>query len=345
MSSRIVDLTLSSDEDEAPARKRPRTTGPAPRPRPEASGDVMIVGEAGGGEVERTRSFSSPPPPDRINTSAHHNCPSCRHPITLASLRRGVRAEPPPPEPKPKARAKGRGKRGAAADSEEEDEEDGDEAAAEGAPPGSARCESKLRTLMAELRAMRAADPTAKALVFTQFSQSLEWLKPRLKSEGFGHRTITGDMHLRKRTEAIDSFQHDPATTVFLLSVRSGAVGINLTAADHVFLMEPCMNPAMEEQAIGRAWRMGQQRPVVVKRLVVQGSVEERIMEVVRTRRAASGSSAAAADPAAAGPSSAAAATAPSGGRSGAGSLRADKVELRINELDLLFSEPAFRQA
>lgn len=67
-------------------------------------------------------------------------------------------------------------------------------------------------------------------------------------------------------------FQRDPPTTVFLLSVRSGAVGINLTAANHVFLLEPCLNPALEEQAIGRAWRMGQTRQVVVKRLYVKVS-------------------------------------------------------------------------
>lgn len=68
----------------------------------------------------------------------------------------------------------------------------------------------------------------------------------------------------------LQAFQRDPPTTVFLLSVRSGAVGINLTAASHVFLLEPCLNPALEDQAIGRAWRMGQKREVVVKRLFVK---------------------------------------------------------------------------
>lgn len=77
-------------------------------------------------------------------------------------------------------------------------------------------------------------------------------------------------MSPKKRAEAIESFQRDPSTTVFLLSVRAGACGINLTAASHVYLMEPAMNPAMEEQAIGRAWRMGQQRAVTVKRLFVK---------------------------------------------------------------------------
>ncbi len=69
---------------------------------------------------------------------------------------------------------------------------------------------------------------------------------------------------------AIADFGRDPPTTIFLLTTRSGAVGINLTAANHVFLLEPALNPALEEQAIGRAWRMGQKRPVVVKRLFVK---------------------------------------------------------------------------
>ena len=70
--------------------------------------------------------------------------------------------------------------------------------------------------------------------------------------------------------QAIEAFQKDPPTTVFLLSMRSGAVGINLTAANHVFLMEPAFNPALEAQAIGRAHRMGQTRPVVVKKLYIK---------------------------------------------------------------------------
>lgn len=64
--------------------------------------------------------------------------------------------------------------------------------------------------------------------------------------------------------QAVEAFQKDPDTTIFLLSMRSGAVGINLTAASHVFLLEPAMNPALEDQAIGRAWRMGNTHSVVV---------------------------------------------------------------------------------
>jgi len=70
--------------------------------------------------------------------------------------------------------------------------------------------------------------------------------------------------------QAIEAFQKDPSTTVFLLSMRSGAVGINLTSANYVFVLEPALNPGLEEQAVGRAWRMGQQRPVTVKKLYVK---------------------------------------------------------------------------
>ena len=90
-----------------------------------------------------------------------------------------------------------------------------------------------------------------------------------------------------QRTKAIERFQTDASVAVFLLSCRSGAVGINLTAASHVFLMEPVLNPGIEVQAIGRAWRMGQTRNVSVKRFVVTGTVEERLVELARLRATA----------------------------------------------------------
>ncbi|EFN56965.1 hypothetical protein CHLNCDRAFT_21780, partial [Chlorella variabilis] len=119
---------------------------------------------------------------------------------------------------------------------------------------------------------MRRADPSAKALIFSQYVTTIEWLKTRLTQAGFGYRFISGSMPLKQRAKAINAFQQDPPTTVFLLSMRSGSVGINLTAASHVFLMEPALNPALEEQAIGRAWRMGQQRTVTVKKFYVKAS-------------------------------------------------------------------------
>ncbi len=87
-----------------------------------------------------------------------------------------------------------------------------------------------------------------------------------------GHRHLMLDNRDSKcdAAQAIEAFQKDPPTTVFLLSMRSGAVGINLTSANYVFVLEPALNPGLEEQAVGRAWRMGQQRPVTVKKLYVK---------------------------------------------------------------------------
>ena len=129
----------------------------------------------------------------------------------------------------------------------------------------SARCsvemDSKLNTLLAALEKQRLADPTAKALVFSSFTASLKWLAVKLQERGFQHATITGKMSLSQRAAALAAFQRAPPTTIFLLSLRSGAVGLNLTAASQVFLLEPCFNPALEEQAIGRVHRLGQTRP------------------------------------------------------------------------------------
>jgi SWI/SNF-related matrix-associated actin-dependent regulator of chromatin subfamily A3 len=92
----------------------------------------------------------------------------------------------------------------------------------------------------------------AKSLVFSQYSSTLSWLEEELPKHGFQFRTLSGGMTMKNRSKALRDFQSDPPTTIFLLSMRAGAVGINLTQANRMFLMEPCFNPALERQAIGR---------------------------------------------------------------------------------------------
>jgi SNF2 family DNA or RNA helicase len=92
-------------------------------------------------------------------------------------------------------------------------------------------------------------------LVFTQFRTTLSYLQSVLPSRGYKFGTLSGDMTRGARTQALENFAMDPSTTVFLMSIRAGAVGINLTQANHIFLFEPCLNPATELQAIGRVWR------------------------------------------------------------------------------------------
>ena len=142
---------------------------------------------------------------------------------------------------------------------------------------------SKFDALVLELARVRDTNANAKSLVFSQFTSTIDHLKRRLEQEGFQWRCLSGDMPLPARTRALEEFQNDPPTTIFLLSIRAGAVGINLTQANQVFLLEPCLNPALEAQAIGRVHRMGQTREVTVTKFVVQGTVEEKI-QIVQKR-------------------------------------------------------------
>jgi hypothetical protein len=119
-------------------------------------------------------------------------------------------------------------------------------------------------------------------LVFSQFTEILERMKRPLEEEGFQHRSLRGDMTMPQRKKALRDFQSDPPTTIFLLSMRAGAVGINLTQANHVIILDPCLNEALELQAIGRVHRMGQRREVHIHRLVMEGTIESRIVRDMR---------------------------------------------------------------
>lgn len=139
---------------------------------------------------------------------------------------------------------------------------------------------SKFNHLLKELEKIRDNEPGSKSLVFSQFSSTLQWLKQELPKHGFKFRTLSGDMPMSKRAKALRDFQSDPPTTIFLLSMRSAAAGINLTQANRVFLMEPALNPALEAQAIGRVYRLGQKKPVQVVKFVMKDSFETRLLKL-----------------------------------------------------------------
>ena len=143
----------------------------------------------------------------------------------------------------------------------------------------------RVQVLVEQLRLMHSSDASNKALIFTQFNDTLEFVAKKLQENGFKCRCISGKMPMKLRAAAIKAFQSDPPTTVFVLSVRAAAVGITLTSANYIFMVEPLLNTALDEQAVGRAWRMGQTRPVTVKRLYIKGSVEEAIMTVAKERQ------------------------------------------------------------
>ncbi|MCR9166134.1 MAG: DEAD/DEAH box helicase [bacterium] len=145
-------------------------------------------------------------------------------------------------------------------------------------PPESS---SKLGELMALLEPLIAAG--RRVLVFSQFTKMLDLIAAKLDASSQPYLMLTG--RSRKRQDLVDRFQAKEVP-LMLVSLKAGGTGLNLTAADTVVLYDPWWNPAVEQQAIDRTHRIGQERPVTVYRLVCEGSVEERILSLQDHKRA-----------------------------------------------------------
>lgn len=140
---------------------------------------------------------------------------------------------------------------------------------------------SKVARLMNALSDLTAEGH--RALVFSQWTSLLDLIEPHLNAAAIGFVRLDGTT--RDRAKVVEQFQNDNGPPVMLLSLKAGGTGLNLTAADHVFLVDPWWNPAVEEQAADRAHRIGQDKPVLVYRLVAKDTVEERILELQAKKR------------------------------------------------------------
>jgi superfamily II DNA or RNA helicase len=123
-----------------------------------------------------------------------------------------------------------------------------------------------------------------KALVFSQFTDFLQLLRARLDLAGLSYQYLDGGTPAAERSKRVAAFQAGEGD-LFLISLKAGGFGLNLTVADYVIIADPWWNPAAEEQASARAHRIGQLRPVTVYRLVTQGSIEEKIVRLHRSKR------------------------------------------------------------
>lgn len=136
--------------------------------------------------------------------------------------------------------------------------------------PGDAS--AKMAVLMEQLE---EKSPRHKILVFSQFVGMLDLIQKELVSRKIGYCRLTGQT--RNRPQVISEFQADKGKRVFLISLKAGGTGLNLTEADYVYLVDPWWNPAVENQAIDRCHRIGQDKPVIAIRLICPGTVEEKI--------------------------------------------------------------------
>uniref|UniRef100_A0A8B9Q0K5 Helicase like transcription factor n=1 Tax=Apteryx owenii TaxID=8824 RepID=A0A8B9Q0K5_APTOW len=146
---------------------------------------------------------------------------------------------------------------------------------------------SKINALMHALIELRKENPTTKCLVVSQFTTFLSLIENPLKKSGFAFTRLDGSMAQKKRVEAIQCFQSSQAgsPTIMLLSLKAGGVGLNLTAASRVFLMDPAWNPAAEDQCFDRCHRLGQKYNVIITKFIVKDSVEENMLKIQNKKR------------------------------------------------------------
>ena len=140
---------------------------------------------------------------------------------------------------------------------------------------------AKMDVLLPKL--LEVCDQGHRALVFSQFTSLLAVVKDLLDAEGLPYEYLDGQT--RDRQERVESFQREDGAPVFLISLKAGGLGLNLTAADYVFILDPWWNPAAEAQAVDRAHRIGQTRRVHAYRLICRDTVEEKIVDLQNKKR------------------------------------------------------------
>jgi SNF2 family DNA or RNA helicase len=122
-----------------------------------------------------------------------------------------------------------------------------------------------------------------KALVFSQFTSMLGILRHRLEEDQIQYEYLDGQT--QDRAAPVERFQNNPDSKLFLISLRAGGLGLNLTAAEYVYLLDPWWNPAVEAQAVDRTHRIGQTQTVFAYRLIAKDTVEEKVLELQQTKR------------------------------------------------------------
>ncbi|PWZ01262.1 P-loop containing nucleoside triphosphate hydrolase protein [Testicularia cyperi] len=144
---------------------------------------------------------------------------------------------------------------------------------------------TKTRKMLELLSKIRRDDPTEKTIVFSQFTTFLDVVERHLQAHSFRYVRYDGRMRPQEREAALDRIRSDAATTVILISFKAGSTGLNLTCCSRVILMDLWWNPQIEEQAFDRAHRLGQTRDVVIYKLSIKDTVEERILHLQGRKR------------------------------------------------------------
>lgn len=143
---------------------------------------------------------------------------------------------------------------------------------------------SKTEALMSILNASRK-DPLSKVVIFSQWTSFLNVIQHQLEEAGMKYTRIDGTMTAAARDKAMTALETDPDTRILLASLAVCSVGLNLVSADTVIMADSWWAPAIEDQAVDRVHRLGQTRPCTVWRLIMEDSIEERVIDIQATKR------------------------------------------------------------
>ncbi|KIW03712.1 uncharacterized protein PV09_05024 [Verruconis gallopava] len=144
---------------------------------------------------------------------------------------------------------------------------------------------AKIAALLSQLKALRKEAPGTKSVVFSQFTSFLDLIEAALTRDRISYVRFDGSMTQKARAAVISEFTSSPKGLVLLLSLRAGGVGLNLTAAKRVFMMDPWWSFAVEAQAIDRVHRMGQDSEVKIVRFIAKGSIEEKMLKIQERKK------------------------------------------------------------
>ncbi|CAG8672922.1 4540_t:CDS:10 [Cetraspora pellucida] len=153
------------------------------------------------------------------------------------------------------------------------------------APEGSFMSSTKIDQLMKELAFAQQEEPGCKTIVFSQWTSMLDLVEEPIKQVGYKFCRYDGTMDVRERDNALRKLLQDSEITIMLVSLKAGGVGLNLTKANRVIMLDCWWNPAVEDQAIDRVHRIGQCKKVIIKRLTIKDTIEDRILILQEKKR------------------------------------------------------------
>ncbi|EMC96373.1 hypothetical protein BAUCODRAFT_472676 [Baudoinia panamericana UAMH 10762] len=141
-----------------------------------------------------------------------------------------------------------------------------------------------LEKCAAETSQLPEGEPPIRSVVFSGWTMYLDLIEIALNERGIGYNRLDGKMSVSQRSRVLEQFKTDPGITVILVSIKAGGQGLNFTAANKVFMMEPQWNPGVEQQAIDRVHRLGQKRDVQIKRYIMENTVENAVLQLQRRK-------------------------------------------------------------